>query len=149
MPLSQTAALCLQFSFASALATAGAGALCAQAGWRPWHLHFWLVSRPAWRTRVQDRLATRRALIAAEACALIALLSVVLAPAVLLVAWAALLFARVTPPQYGACAARAITGPAGSLPRAARQRRGPACVAVCESAAASGRAGPAAHCAQR
>jgi hypothetical protein len=145
MPLSQTAALCLQFSFATALATCGAGALCAQAGWRPWHLHFWLVSQPAWRTRVQARLATRRALIAAEAAALIALLAVVLAPAVLLIAWASLLFARVTPPQYGACAA-------SSLPRAARQRRGPAKRRGAqhgESAAPSGLAGPAAHCAQR
>jgi hypothetical protein len=99
--LSQVAQLCLEFSFATALATALSGALCAQLGWRPWLLHPWLVSRDAWRHSAVERVPAS-ALPCAEAAACVALLAALLSPAALLIAWAALLFARVVPPQYGA-----------------------------------------------
>ena len=101
MPLSPTSLYCLAFSLPTAAAAAAAALLCAQAGWRPWLLPVWLTSRPAWRGCGVERVPRRR-LAAAEAAAVAALYGALLTPAALIVAWAALLFARVAVPQYGA-----------------------------------------------
>jgi hypothetical protein len=103
MPLSQLAQLCLEFVFATSAATALSGTVCYKAAWRPWHLHAWLVAHPAWRQHIATHAAAHPHLtLAAEGAALTALAAAVISPAALLITWAALLFDRVTPPQYGA-----------------------------------------------
>ena len=101
MPLSPTALYCLAFSPPAAASAAVAALLCAQAGWRPWLLPVWLTSKPAWRVVAVERVP-RRVLAYVEAAAAAWLYALLLTPAALIVAWAALLFARVAVPQYGA-----------------------------------------------
>jgi hypothetical protein len=101
MPLALTNVLCLAFGPPVFVATVLAGALVRHAEYRPWLLHAWLVSRPQWRAAAVERIPSR-GLPSLEALACVVLAAIVLAPVALLVAWAALFFLRVVPPQFGA-----------------------------------------------